>query len=161
MKSRARQLTSSAPISTDMKHLSATYAAFTAAVLTAAVALPAAASTGATNGGASATPPPQGSTSQAQAADYKPVKATWYGPGLFGNHLACGGRLTHHTLGVAHKSLPCGTKVALRYRGRTLVVPVVDRGPYSRGVSYDLTEATARKLGMTQTSRLRAAPLSR
>jgi rare lipoprotein A (peptidoglycan hydrolase) len=139
-----------------MKQLSATYAALTAVVLATAVALPAAASTGTSNGGVSA-----GDPNSAQAANYRAVKATWYGPGFYGNHLACGGRLRHSTLGVAHKSLPCGTKVALKYRGRTLVVPVIDRGPYSRGVSYDLTEATAKKLGMTQTSRLGAAPLER
>jgi rare lipoprotein A (peptidoglycan hydrolase) len=141
-----------------MKRLSATSAALTAAVVTAAVALPAAASTGTTNGGTSATPPPDQS-SQARTANYQTAKATWYGPGLFGNRLACGGRLSRSTLGVAHKSLPCGTKVALRYRGRTVVVPVIDRGPYARGVSYDLTQATARKLGMTQTVHLSAAPL--
>jgi len=146
-----------------MKQLSATYAALTAAALTAAVALPAAASTGTGNGGASATPPAGESSSsqQARTADYQPVKATWYGPGLYGNRMACGATLRHRTLGVAHKRLPCGTKVALRYRGHTLVVPVVDRGPYSRGVDYDLTEATARRLGMSQTSRLAAAPLDR
>ena len=139
-----------------------------AAVLTAVVALPAAASTGSgsTNGGASTTPPPeqpadQQADQQARTADYKAVKATWYGPGLFGNRMACGERLTHRTLGVAHKRLPCGTKVALRYRGRTVVVPVIDRGPFARGVDYDLTQATARKLGMAQTSRLHAAALTR
>ena len=144
-----------------MKRLSATSAALTAAALAAAVALPAAASTGTTNGGASATPQQDAASQQARTADYRPVKATWYGPGLYGNSLACGGRLTHRTIGVAHKSLRCGTKVALRYRGRTVVVPVIDRGPYARGVSYDLTEATARKLGMTETARLSAAPLTR
>jgi rare lipoprotein A len=142
-----------------MKRLSATSAALTAAVLAAAVALPAAASTGTGNGGASATPPQDQPTQQASTAQYTSAKATWYGPGLYGNHLACGGRLGRNTLGVAHKSLPCGTKVALRYRGRTVVVPVIDRGPYARGVSFDLTEATARKLGMTQTVHLAAAPL--
>src|SRR3954451_20237387 len=129
-----------------MKRLSATSAALTAAVLAAAVALPAAASTGTGNGGASATPEQNAPAQQARTADYRPVKAPWYGPGLYGNHLACGGRLAHRTLGVAHKSLPCGTKVALRYHGHTVVVPVIDRGPYARGVSYDLTEATAKKL---------------
>src|SRR3954462_11362814 len=144
-----------------MKRLSATSAALTAAVLTAALALPPPGPPGASKGGASAPPPADASTQQARSADYKPVKATWYGPGLYGNHLACGGRLAHRTLGVAHKSLPCGTKVALRYHGHTVVVPVIDRGPYARGVSYDLTEATAKKLGMTETSRLAAAPLGR
>jgi rare lipoprotein A (peptidoglycan hydrolase) len=142
-----------------MKRLSATSAALTAAAVAAAVALPAAASTGTSSGGASASPEQSQSSSTARTADYQPAKATWYGPGLFGNRLACGGRLTHSTLGVAHKRLPCGTKVALRYRGRTVVVPVIDRGPYARGVSYDLTQATARKLGMTQTVQLSAAPL--
>lgn len=132
-----------------------------AAVLTAVVALPAAASTG-SNGGTSSTPPPeQPADQQARSADYRAAKATWYGPGLFGNKTACGQVLTHRILGVAHKRLPCGTKVALRYRGRTVVVPVIDRGPFARGVDYDLTQATARKLGMAQTSRLHAAALTR
>src|SRR4051794_12296498 len=145
-----------------MKQLSATYAALTAAVLTAAVALPAAASTGTGSGGVSPTPPAsESSSSQAtRTADYRPAKASWYGPGLYGNRMACGSTLRHRTLGVAHKRLPCGTKVALRYHGHTVVVPVVDRGPYSRGVDYDLTEATARKLGMAHTSRVAVAALS-
>jgi rare lipoprotein A (peptidoglycan hydrolase) len=142
-----------------MNRLSATYAALTAAVLAAVVALPAAAATGSGSGGVSPTSQDDRQAQQARTADYRPVKATWYGPGLYGNRLACGGRLRARTVGVAHKSLPCGTKVALRYRGRTIVVPVIDRGPYARGVSYDLTEAAARKLGMTQTARLAAAPL--
>ena len=144
-----------------MNRSSATYAALTAAVVTAAVALPAAASTGTGSGGVSPTSQDDATAQQARTAEYKAAKATWYGPGLFGNRLACGGRLRTRTLGVAHKTLPCGTKVALRYHGRTVVVPVIDRGPYARGVSYDLTQATARKLGMTQTSRVGAAPLHR
>jgi rare lipoprotein A (peptidoglycan hydrolase) len=143
-----------------MKRLSATSAALTAATLTAAVTLPAAASTGTGSGGASPTqPPPQESSQARNAAEYKPAKASWYGPGLYGNRLACGGRLTRQTLGVAHRRLPCGTAVALRYEGRTVVVPVIDRGPYARGIAYDLTEATARKLGMRRTARVAAAPL--
>jgi rare lipoprotein A len=61
--------------------------------------------------------------------------------------LACGGWLTSATLGVANKTLPCGTLVTLRYDGRTVRVPVVDRGPYVAGREYDLTEATKRALG--------------
>jgi rare lipoprotein A (peptidoglycan hydrolase) len=78
---------------------------------------------------------------------YRPTIASWYGPGLYGNHLACGGRLTAGTLGVAHKSLPCGTMVTFRYGGRSVRVPVVDRGPYVAGREYDLTAATAARLG--------------
>ena len=77
---------------------------------------------------------------------YVPRPASYYGPGLYGNRLACGGTLTPGTVGVAHKSLPCGTRVTLRNRGRTLTVRVIDRGPYAAGRFYDLTEATKRKL---------------
>jgi rare lipoprotein A len=71
--------------------------------------------------------------------------ASWYG--LYGGALACGGTLGYDTLGVANKYLPCGTKVTLRYRGREVTVPVVDRGPYVGGREWDLTGATARRLG--------------
>jgi rare lipoprotein A len=77
---------------------------------------------------------------------YRHANASWYGPGLYGNHLACGGRLGYGTLGVANKSLPCGTKLTLRHDGRTVRVPVVDRGPYVAGREFDLTAATARRL---------------
>ena len=78
---------------------------------------------------------------------YRRAAASWYGPGFYGAHLACGGRLTPGTLGVANKSLPCGSKVTLRYRGRTVRVPVIDRGPYVAGREYDLTSATRERLG--------------
>jgi rare lipoprotein A (peptidoglycan hydrolase) len=77
---------------------------------------------------------------------YRYAHASWYGPGLYGNRLGCGGRLFPGRLGVAHKTLPCGSRVTLRHRGRSVRVRVIDRGPYVGGREYDLTEATARKL---------------
>jgi rare lipoprotein A len=77
---------------------------------------------------------------------YRSAYASWYGPGLYGGHLSCGGTLDAGDLGVAHKTLPCGTKVTLRHRGRVVRVPVIDRGPYVGGREYDLTEATAQRL---------------
>jgi rare lipoprotein A len=77
---------------------------------------------------------------------YRPALASWYGPGFYGRHLACGGRLGFSTLGVANKTLPCGTRVTLRYRGRTLRVPVIDRGPFAGNREFDLTAATKRRL---------------
>jgi rare lipoprotein A (peptidoglycan hydrolase) len=65
-------------------------------------------------------------------------------------------------LGVAHKTLPCGTLVDLYKDGRTVTVPVVDRGPFRRGTSYDLTAATARALGVSATTTIgavRSAPV--
>jgi peptidoglycan lytic transglycosylase len=72
--------------------------------------------------------------------------ATWYGPGLYGRQTACGGMLLPGTIGVAHRSLPCGTTVKFSYRGRSIVTQVIDRGPYSQGNSWDLTLAAARAL---------------
>lgn len=72
--------------------------------------------------------------------------ATYYGPGLYGQRTACGQTLTRDTVGVAHRSLPCGTQVEFEWHGRHVVVPVIDRGPYANGAEWDLTEATCRAL---------------
>jgi hypothetical protein len=85
---------------------------------------------------------------------YRPAAASWYGPGFYGGHLACGGTLQQGTLGVANKTLPCGTKVTLRYRGRTVRVPVIDRGPYAGNREFDLTAATKARLGFASTGTL-------
>jgi rare lipoprotein A len=77
---------------------------------------------------------------------YRYAQASWYGPGLYGGHLGCGGSLTAGRLGVAHKSLPCGAKVTIRHGGRSLRVRVIDRGPYVAGREFDLTAATAQRL---------------
>jgi hypothetical protein len=82
---------------------------------------------------------------------FRRAEASWYGPGLFGNRLGCGGRLAPGTLGVAHKTLPCGTRVTLRHHGRMLRVPVVDRGPYAGDREFDLTAATRARLGFSGT----------
>ena len=89
---------------------------------------------------------------------YRWAQASWYGPGFYGQRTGCGGTLGYSELGVANKTLPCGTKVTLRHNGRRVRVPVIDRGPYSGTREYDLTAATARKLhfhghGAIQTTR--------
>jgi rare lipoprotein A len=75
---------------------------------------------------------------------YRSSIATWYSD--LGSQTACGETLHTHTLGVANRTLPCGTPVALYYRGRTITVPVIDRGPYANHADWDLTLATAKKL---------------
>jgi rare lipoprotein A len=90
---------------------------------------------------------------------HRPAIATWYGPGFYGRRTACGVRMSRTLLGVAHKTLKCGTKVAVLYRGRRIDVPVVDRGPFRRGTDYDLTAATAQALGFEHTDRLGAIRL--
>jgi hypothetical protein len=82
---------------------------------------------------------------------YRAGNASWYGPGLYGNKLGCGGTLTPGTVGVANKRLPCGTKVTFRYRGRSVTARVVDRGPYVGGREWDLTAGLKHKLGFGST----------
>jgi hypothetical protein len=87
----------------------------------------------------------------AQVNVYRPAAASYYGPGFYGNRTACGQTLTTGMKGVAHKTLPCGTKVTLRYHGNTVTVPVIDRGPFAGNREYDLTAATKAKLGFGST----------
>jgi rare lipoprotein A len=82
---------------------------------------------------------------------YRPGQASYYGPGLYGNRTACGQTLTPSTQGVANRWLPCGTRVTFRYHGRTVTVPVIDRGPFHGSRIWDLTYATKRKLGFGST----------
>jgi hypothetical protein len=90
---------------------------------------------------------------------YRPSKATQYGPGFYGQTTACGEVLRQQTMGVANRTLPCGTNVAVYYHGRTLVIPVIDRGPYANGADWDLTEATGRALGIDGTAMIGAVSL--
>ena len=85
---------------------------------------------------------------------YRPALASWYGPGLYGNKLGCGGTLNAGTLGVAHKSLPCGTRLTLRNGSRKVRVRVIDRGPYVGAREFDLTQATKQRLGFGSTGRV-------
>jgi hypothetical protein len=78
---------------------------------------------------------------------YRYAQASWYGPGFYGQRTGCGGTLWAGKLGVAHKTLPCGTMVTFKRGSREVRVPVIDRGPYVAGREYDLTAATAQKLG--------------
>lgn len=64
----------------------------------------------------------------------------------FGLPIACpvnNGILHRNDLGVAHKTLPCGTMVTFRWHGKGIRVPVIDRGPYIEGREWDFTGATA------------------
>lgn len=79
------------------------------------------------------------------------TQATWYDQA--GTTSACGVKLRKKTIGVAHKTLPCGTLLDFSFRGRSITVPVIDRGPYGAGISYDFTIEVARRLGFVNTGR--------
>jgi hypothetical protein len=88
---------------------------------------------------------------------YRRSIATLYGPGFWGQRTACGVILRRRTIGVANRTLKCGTEVQVYYNGRTITVPVIDRGPYAHNANWDLTMATGRALGMQGTSVIGAA----
>ena len=94
------------------------------------------------------------STSTPPTKAPKTALATWFGPGFYGQHTACGQTLTPATVGVANRKLPCGTLVKVSFHGQALTVPVVDRGPYANGADWDLTAAAAQSLGIEETVRI-------
>ena len=100
-----------------------------------------------------------GATPELALTVYLPAKATWYGPGFYGRQTACGQTMSKTLVGVAHRTLPCGTNVAVFYKGRTMTVPVVDRGPYANGAHWDLTYAAATALGFKHTDVIGAVRL--
>ena len=86
-------------------------------------------------------------TSERLKAEMRRAGASWYGPGFYGNRTACGQRLRQSTVGVAHKTLPCGSQVLIGYKGRYLLTRVIDRGPFIAGRSWDLTNGARIALG--------------
>lgn len=86
----------------------------------------------------------------------KPQIATWFGPGFYGEKTACGQTMTPVVVGVASRTLACGTLVLVNYKGHKLTVPVIDRGPYAKnGAVWDLTAGAATALTITETVRIK------
>lgn len=83
----------------------------------------------------------------------RPEAASWYYDE--GEGTACG---FHATLGVAHKTLPCGTRVELCC-SRCAVVTVQDRGPYVWPREWDLNPAARDAIGLPGLGDVRAAVL--
>ena len=81
------------------------------------------------------------------------VTATWYGAELAGNRTASGERFNPNGLTAAHRTLPFGSclRVSNPKTGRSVAVRVNDRGPFTKGVSLDLSHGAARAIGMRVT----------
>jgi rare lipoprotein A len=89
-------------------------------------------------------------------ASTKAQIATWFGPGFYGQKTACGQTMSPVIVGLASRTLPCGTLVLVNYRGHRLTVPVIDRGPYANnGAMWDLTWGAASALTITETARIK------
>jgi len=129
-----------------------------ALLLAALLAMMAGAATGAKASTGGASSPTAGSGGDLAFSPFRYAGASWYGgPSMWGRTTACGRTLRPSTLGVAHKTLPCGTTVKFLYHGRTLVTQVIDRGPYVKGRAFDLTQAASEALGFEGVGRLRYA----
>jgi hypothetical protein len=89
--------------------------------------------------------------SRGKVTVYRQTFASWYGPGFIGGRTACGQTLSSGVLGVANKTLPCGTKVTFHYGHHTVTARVVDRGPYVAGREWDLTPAVKARLHFPST----------
>ncbi len=76
--------------------------------------------------------------------------ASWYGPGFHGRKTASGERFDTHELTAAHKTLPFNTlvKVTNLENGKSTIVRINDRGPYSRGRIIDLSFAAKNEIDM-------------
>jgi rare lipoprotein A (peptidoglycan hydrolase) len=129
----------------------------------------------ATGGAASALPvsaeeeatPTEGATAVAASAfneaelsftPYRIAGASWYGgKTMWGRHTACGQILRPTTIGVANKTLPCGTPVKFVWHGHSVIAPVIDRGPYIKGRAWDLTSAAAESLDFEGIGRIQYA----
>jgi Lipoproteins len=97
--------------------------------------------------------PPAKAKSVAKNPWHSDRNISWYGPGFYGRRTACGLALTTALVGVANRTLPCGTKVIFKNpsNGRVVTVTVVDRGPYVSGRDWDLTGGACLKLGACRT----------
>lgn len=76
--------------------------------------------------------------------------ASWYGGGFRGSLTASGEVYDPNGFTAAHRTLPFGTQLTVRYAGRSVQVTVNDRGPYSGGRELDLSRGAAEYLGLTR-----------
>jgi hypothetical protein len=107
----------------------------------------------------SPSPPPRPTPSAAPVVVnrwHDDPNVSWYGPGFYGGRTACGIAYTTTTMGVANRTLPCGTRVTFRNpeNGITITVPVIDRGPYVSGRQWDLSGALCLALDHCYTGEL-------
>jgi rare lipoprotein A len=77
-------------------------------------------------------------------------QASWYGSKFHGRRTANGERYDMNQMTAAHRSLPFGTKVRVinPRNGRSVVVRINDRGPFSGRRIIDLSRGAAGAIGI-------------
>lgn len=111
-------------------------------------------------------PPPPAEAPPPRAAEPPQEQvgiASYYGHRFHGRRTASGERYDMRKLTCAHRTAPFGTRLRVTELegGRSVVVRVNDRGPFSRGRIVDLSLAAARALGIVQrgVARVRVEPV--
>jgi len=97
-----------------------------------------------------------------QVEAFQPKHLTKTKPHGFGQHVratyyncckktANGEIFNKNGMTAAHKTLPFGTRVHITNpkNGRSVTVRINDRGPHTRGYSYDLAQGAARLIGFS------------
>ncbi|AFY61271.1 septal ring lytic transglycosylase RlpA family protein [Synechococcus sp. PCC 6312] len=76
--------------------------------------------------------------------------ASWYGPGFHGARTSSGERFDQYAMTAAHKTLPFGTMVRVTNlnNGRSVLVRINDRGPFTPGRVIDLSRGAAEVIGL-------------
>lgn len=74
--------------------------------------------------------------------------ASWYGPGFAGKRTASGERFDPTEYTAAHRTLPFGSRVLVKHKGRSVVVRINDRGPFHGNRVIDLSQAAAEEIGI-------------
>jgi rare lipoprotein A len=91
--------------------------------------------------------------------------ASWYGPQFHGQRTANGEIFDANALTAAHRTLPMPVNVRVTNleNGRSLILRVNDRGPFSRGRIIDVSERAAELLGFKNqgTARVRVTYMGR
>ncbi|MBY0355414.1 MAG: septal ring lytic transglycosylase RlpA family protein [Rickettsiales bacterium] len=83
--------------------------------------------------------------------DYEEIGvASWYGPGFHGRMTASGEEFDTAEMTCAHRTLPMPALVRVENldNGKSAIVRVNDRGPFSKSRIVDLSEAAAERLGV-------------
>ena len=77
-------------------------------------------------------------------------RATWYGPGLYGNKTASGEILKKGSLTAAHGQLPLRTRVKVTREDtdESVIVVINDRKPFKEGTVIDLAHGAAQELDL-------------
>ena len=96
-------------------------------------------------------PPPKEEAAKPEAPKVEQVgNASWYGPSHDGKETASGETFDPKKLTAAHRTLPLGSKAVVTNleTGKSVTVPINDRGPYVKGRKIDLSHAAAQQIGM-------------